>query len=183
VKRFIIAGTFCPPAAARRIYGPMALAIGAEILTLPRLGMGHTRRSADAVAEMLPQGEWFELVGHSQGGMVALDLATRAGSRVRRCVTLGAPLGGTSWSPTWAPFSSARCMAPGSRYMAEVRARPGRQWSLMHCVAGSRDRLVLPESAAHMPRAWNYVLENLSHTELATHPHSISLVTAILSRP
>jgi pimeloyl-ACP methyl ester carboxylesterase len=182
VKRFIIAGTFCPPAAARRIYGPMALAIGAEILTLPGLGMGHTRRSADAVAELLPQDDFVELVGHSQGGMVALDLTTRWGSTVWKCVTLGAPLGGTTWSPAWAPFAAARCMTRRSRYMAEVIDRdPFCRY--LHCVAGSRDRLVVPTRAAHLSGARNYTLERLSHTELATHPDAISLVTSILDRP
>jgi hypothetical protein len=73
-------------------------------------------------------------------------------------------------------------MAPGSRYMAEVSGRdPFCRY--LHCVAGSRDKLVVPTRAAHVAGARSYTLEGLSHTELATHPDAISLVTSILDRP
>lgn len=178
MRRFIIAGTFVTPTAAEKIYGRLAAALDAEVLTLPGLGMGHTGDSADALCEMLPEFEPIDLVGHSQGGMVALDLATRYQFRVRHCVTLGAPLGGTAWSKHWAPFPSARCMARGSRYTASLRRR-GVPVGL-HCVAGGGDKLVIPTNTAHVSGARNYVLNDLSHTELATHGAAVELVRDIL---
>lgn len=190
MRRVIIAGTGVPGPVARIVYGPLARALGAEVVALPRLGLGHIEEACSALARRVVRtAEPLQIIGHSQGGFAALDLAYRCGDVIRTVVTLGTPFAGTSLAAYWTPLTAGRCMAPGSRYLATVAS----QWrdcytaARVHNVVAADDSLVIPYSSGLLPK-WDdggqlshHVLTGVGHLGLVTSPRAIGLVAGLVN--
>jgi pimeloyl-ACP methyl ester carboxylesterase len=94
--------------------------------------------------------ERVDLIGHSMGGLIALDILQSGklhGFEVR-LVTLGAPFAGTSIAHLARPFSgSALELTPGHRRkrLSDIRLEPSRFLS----IAGSKDALAPAPACRH----------------------------------
>jgi triacylglycerol lipase len=62
-----------------------------------------------------------DVVCHSMGGLVALEMLGRGGAAVRRLVTIGSPHAGISWPPL-IPGASAEHLRAGAVHLRERRA-------------------------------------------------------------
>ena len=152
----IIAGTGVLPAVARQVYRSLAEATGASrVVSLHQAGLGHTAVAAErAMREILGGPAWssrpgrVELIGHSQGGLVAALIAAAHPEKVARVVTLGAPLGGTLLCLPAIPVAGIRCMTRHSRVCTRLCGS-----ARMLNVAGTKDALVLPFGSAFLPGA------------------------------
>lgn len=170
MRRFVIAGTFVSESVAQVAYRPLAEALGAEIVALPNLGLGHTADAAEALGDWLWDIGEVDLIGHSQGGLVAALIALRNPAWVRCVVTLASPLAGTGSAHLSVPVSSVRCMAMGARLTADLTGSP----SMLNVVA-SRDCLVWPRSNARLPGA-DHMTFPVGHLRVATDRRVINYV-------
>jgi hypothetical protein len=136
-----------------------------------------------------------DVVGYSAGGVVAgLWVARDDGAaKVRRVVTLGAPLAGTTLAaegsvvlPDACPLA-CRQLAPGSALLAELaRAHVGTAVPWLS-IWTTDDRTVTPPDSARLPGAVNVALQNLcpgarvDHADLPRDPVVAGLVLDGLS--
>jgi triacylglycerol esterase/lipase EstA (alpha/beta hydrolase family) len=131
------------------------------------------------------------VIGYSAGGVVAWlwDVGYRGTSRVRRIITLGAPLHGASLAALGTAFDPGECpvacqqLAPGSSLLAGLQqsavARP--PWLSLWT---NDDQVVQPPDSARLAGAVNVALQticpgtDIQHGQLPTSP----LVTGIVLR-
>lgn len=175
MMRIVIAGTGVPTWMAGLAYSRFADQIGADtVVGIPHLGLGHCATAADRLREQFGHHEQVELVGHSQGGLVAAILANWYPTWVRRTVTLSAPLRGTPLSNFAVPVAGFRCMAPGARLTRHLKGNRN-----MLCVAGEHDLLV-PPAHASVPGARTRTFP-VGHLRIIADPHVASTVAAHLT--
>lgn len=171
-----------------------------EVLMLERDGTGDLAAQMEvldgAVNDALAGGApSVDIVGYSAGGVVAgLWVAREDGeSKVRRVVTLGAPLGGTTLATVGAVLAPDACpvacrqLGPGSAEITELsRAQVGEDVPWLS-VWTRDDETVTPPETARLPGAVNVAVQNVcpdarvSHSGLPTDPAVTALVLQALS--
>lgn len=172
----------------------------AQVLTLEGAGTGDLNRQVEvlgaAVDTALRDGApSVDVVGYSAGGVVAALWAARddGPGKVRRVVTLGAPLHGTTLATLGSAFAPDACpqacrqLAPGSSLLTELDAdRVGAElpWLTLWTTG---DETVTPPDSARLDGATNVELQALcagarvSHAGLPTDEAVTGLVLRALS--
>jgi len=169
------------------------------VLALPDDATGDFRGQeqvlAAQVAKSLAAGApSVDLVGYSAGGIVAALFVADEPSKVRRVVTIGAPLHGTGLAGLAAGFIPSACptacqqMVPGSALVKSLSAASpnvtGVPWLSMWT---SHDEVVTPADSARFDGADNVELQNIcaddpaSHTTLPDDPLVDGLTVKALS--
>lgn len=172
----------------------------ADVLTLEGDGRGDLDRQVDvldrAVDDALAAGApSVDVVGYSAGGVVAGLWAARddGASKVRRIVTLGAPLHGTNLASLGSAVAPDACpvacrqLAPGSSLLGELdQAQVGAAVPWLS-VWTRGDETVTPPDTARLAGATNVELQQLcpgapvSHSGLPTDTAVTGLVQRALS--
>ena len=169
----------------------------AVVVTLPGQGEGDFTEQADAlgaaVTRVLDGGApSVDLIGYSAGGVVVrLWLSQSADARsVRRVVTLGSPLHGTTLAGVGSTFVPGACptacqeLAPGSALLARLDAAPVPVPWLS--VWTRDDQTVTPPDSARLAGAVNVAVQEvcpdarLQHGQLPSDPLVIGLVLRAL---
>lgn len=89
--------------------------------------LSHLTRSAQRLERFVQwvceqeQCDAVDIVCHSMGGLVALEMFARGGTKVRRLVTIGSPLAGISWPPI-IPGASAEHLRAGALQLRQRHA-------------------------------------------------------------
>ena len=177
----------------------------AVVVTLPGDGNGDLTGQADAlggvVTQVLDRGApSVDLIGYSAGGVVARLWLSRAPQErsVRRVVTLGSPLHGTTLAGVGATLVPGACptacqqLVPGSALLTQLDPAPVPVPWLS--VWTRDDQTVTPPESARLNGAVNVVAQDVcagavvSHSQLPSDPLVVGLVlralgTAALSAP
>ncbi len=150
---------------------------------------GRLERLADEYKVQIVQ--WMEeigadrvdLVGHSQGGVLARHLA-EAGlleGKVRTVITLGTPHLGSALA-VMLPGRNARQMRRGSAFLEALNAGnrpPGVQFA---GICSTHDNLVLPWHCGLSPRGDNYIIRYRGHLTLILSKEVVRLIVQELVR-
>ena len=134
--------------------------------------------------------EQVDLVGLSQGGLVALRYASRVDHTglVRRIVTVGSPIRGTWFAAVGVPVLGAVSKGlwqtlPGSSLTRELIEQSQHLQAPITTIA-MRGDLVAPPSRCHLPGADNRVLRGLptliTHQLLVASPRTLEAVATAL---
>lgn len=158
----VVAGTFAPRRGASRFYTPLTEGRSqSAVLALKHFGMANTRDSALRVHRYCEKRfeEPVEIVGHSQGALVAVWLWLFRPESYRPPVMLAGPWAGALLCQTWLPLGAAlRAMASESRFLREITEAFDElsEWerSWLTSVFSRNDRLVQLTSAM-VPGATN----------------------------
>ena len=171
----VVAGTFAPRRGAERYYTPLTEGrTHSAVMALKHFGMANTRDSALRVHDYCREhfDEPVELVGHSQGALVAVWLWLFRPESYRPPVMLAGPWAGALLCQTWYPLGAAlRSMASQSRFLSEVTeafaALPEHERRWLTSVFATGDRVV-QLTTAMVPGATNYCIAPSSrHVELS----------------
>jgi pimeloyl-ACP methyl ester carboxylesterase len=168
MKHIIVAGTGLGSTAASLYYAPLADALGGgcELHLLEHWGFAALERSAHKLAGRLQQLDMpATLVGHSQGGLVAVLAGSLVPDRVARVVTICAPLNGTVLAPAWFPLRFVRAMSRARR-TPPVQLASGQ---LVNVVA-KNDRVVIPYTSGLLAGAEHHVLPGVGHHRIIRDP-------------
>lgn len=169
----LVAGTGVTSRFGRWYYRPLTAATSGHLMVLPWYGLAPVEHAIQALRAELA-GEKVNLLGHSQGGLVAAAYATRWPDEVATVITLAAPLSGTVLCHLPQPFPAGLDMRPGNT--PEVGLHPG-----MVNVVARRDRLVLPYTSGLLPGA-QHVRVDTGHLGLPAHPETLRIVHEALDR-
>lgn len=174
----------------------------AHVLALPDGGVGDFGAQQKALAAEISRlraagADPVDVVGYSAGGVVAALYALEHGrdGDVRRIVSIGAPLHGTTVASTAAQLAPKLCstacrqLAPGSAIVAEAaKADPDRTGIPWLSMWSTRDQVVTPPDSARLTGAVNVPLQSVCaddqtpHTSLPTDPLVVGLVLVALGR-
>lgn len=177
MNRLIIAGTFVPPWVANVVYQPLSRALDARITYLEFLGLVPVRNQVERIARMLRRTGPADLIGHSQGGLVAALVASKHPDLVNRTVTIGAPLKGTPLAPGGFP-GAVGDMAPGAPILDWLHMYFGMG---MLNIVGTKDSLVPVDSAVRPYAEVSYF--DLGHVELVNSPLVNEVIQEWLAKP
>ncbi|HSX41705.1 MAG TPA: hypothetical protein VLF21_03745 [Candidatus Saccharimonadales bacterium] len=130
------------------------LAVTSRVYGLHRLGFAHTEESYQRLKPRLLRfagGQMIDLIGDSQGGLVAVRFASEFPHLVGHLVLLSTPLDGAPAAYV-VDTPGTRCMRPGSRYIQRIRAELAEILELPNgpsvwCVSSGHDYLVPHHSA------------------------------------
>jgi hypothetical protein len=173
MQRVIIGGTFVTQTIADLFYGPMAQALDATVVALSALGLDHPTGSLVNVGMHVDQTKPVQLVGHSQGGVVAV-LATNM-FNVDKVVTIGAPLKGVAYPvPGIVDFPGLRFLHRSNPALQKLKGDP----SIM-TISSKRD-MVVPPNIAHLEGSIEVHLDKPGHTWLPRDSHVIRLIKEFL---
>lgn len=162
----IISGTFAPPFGIRQ-YPYFALTNFFEsrghkvhVEGIRLLGLGRIEKSLEKIEERYFKGndKRYILVGHSQGGLLALSLAAEYADRVDAVEILGAPLYGTRIAPVWLPLPPAEIMNYRSRWLKQLRDHQSLNVHKVHSYFSAVDILVVPWFASVVKDGNNHLL-------------------------
>jgi hypothetical protein len=172
----------------------------AVVVTLPGDGTGDFTGQADALADVVTRvldggAPSVDLIGYSAGGVVVrLWLSTTGDARsVRRVVTLGSPLHGTTVAGVGATFVSGACptacqqLVPGSAMLTRLDAAPVPVPWLS--VWTRDDQTVTPPDSARLAGAVNVAVQDVcpgaqvQHGQLPSDPLVVGLVLRHLGGP
>lgn len=171
-ETIVVTGTFVSELGAHLAYRKLARALDADVVTLNRFGFAHTRISVEKVIRRIEAvGAPVNLVGHSQGGLVAAIIEQERPELVATAFALGAPLHGTALCNSLLPLSGLRCMARGARLTSTLHAG-----SNLHCVVGTADHLVVPYASGLLEGAHHHVFAGLGHLGLILDDQVIDLI-------
>lgn len=165
----IVAGTFVDGPLAEVVYAPMKARLQADgytvsIFGLPGSGLGDISATAGALADHVEAvrastgAAKVDLVGHSQGGIVARAYITYFGgaAKVDSTITLGSPNQGTALGNllrVLGPACTTACqqMAIGSAFLAQLNAGDQSVGDVVYTnLTTVYDALVVPYTSAYM---------------------------------
>ena len=169
----------------------------AVVVTLPGQGEGDFTEQADALAAAVTRvldggAPSVDLIGYSAGGVVVRLWLSRTGDArsVRRVVTLGSPLHGTTLAGVGSTFVPGACptacqqLVPGSALLARLDAAPVPVPWLS--VWTRDDQTVTPPDSARLAGAVNVAVQDVcadsrvQHGQLPSDPLVIGLVLRAL---
>jgi triacylglycerol esterase/lipase EstA (alpha/beta hydrolase family) len=121
--------------------------------------------------------ERIDLVGHSQGGLVARLLAEGGPlkGKVRKVVTLGTPHLGSALA-VLLPGRNARQMRRGSAFLERLNERKPPRGVDFTGICSTHDNLILPWHCGLSPRGDNFILRYRGHLTLLMSPEVVRLV-------
>jgi len=170
VRRYVIAGTIVPQPVANAYYAALANRAEAEILVLPHGGLGSVEATVDHMIDVLCLQEGtVELIGHSQGGLVAAMIAARCPEAVQRVITIGAPLGGSLWCRLPPLFPAMHDMSVPHPLCSCVD---------MVNIVGSHDKVVVPWTSGLIPGSVHHVVPT-GHLGLVNHRSVLAIVAGL----
>jgi len=164
----VITGTFVPDI-AKFAYSPLAdlfrdRGYAVQVETIPCLGLRSLDSAADTLASRVFDDDLsrlYILVGHSQGGVHTLDLASRRPKQVLAVFNFAAPHHGTHLANLghwvgWIP--AIRGMEAHSRHLHNLRGVKEFEEENIHSLFTVFDQLVVPWFASTVYGAQNVVL-------------------------
>lgn len=167
MQRIIIAGTGANQWAAEFWYRPLAQALDAKIMCLCGFGLDHPIRTVHKIIQ-LREGDDCQLIGHSQGGLVA---AMAAGVLdIDKVVTLGAPLRGVTYPSLPIDFPGLAYMRATNKALERLIGNEN-----MMTISTEMDSLV-PPSSAHLDGTQQIYLKAPGHTWM---PHSRKITSIV----
>ena len=162
----IISGTFAPPFAIQHF--PYSALIGlfeglgykVHMESIHLLGIGRMEKSLETIErKYFSKGDTrYILVGHSQGGLLALSLASEYSELIESVEIFGSPLYGTRMAPIWWPFPAIRAMNYRSRWLKQLRDHENLNVHKVHSYFSALDSLVVPWVASMVKSGNNHLL-------------------------
>ena len=129
-----------------------------------------------------PEGEKFDLVAFSMGGLAARYYIQRLGgsSRVRRFVTISTPNHGTVWA--WlSNRPGVRQMRPGSDFLRDLNADTSSLAALHYTsIYTPFDLTIIPAASSRMPAAYNVTAWVPAHLLMVMMPGPLRAVEQAL---
>lgn len=179
--RYVIGGTCCPHWGGVIFYNKLLTGLGADLIALPRFGLGPIDETVDDVIKIIERRYRNEpkvdLVGHSQGGLVAVGVANERPDLVDRVVSIAAPLSGAFLASRFNPVPAVRDMAPHSRFISKLY---GTKDTLV--VSAEHDLVVQPAPAAALEDTEWIVGEKRGHLSVCLDDELIERIDNFLSR-
>jgi hypothetical protein len=176
----VVTGTGVCSTAAFGYYAPLGhLVPGAKLHVLEWWGLASVQRSVDKLVRRLHRANTpVNLIGHSQGGLVAALASETLPHLVDRVITICAPLNGTAIAPSWSPVSSVRDMG-------RIRPVPQRwhEAPMMVNVVASADCFIVPRASGLREGAEHHVLWGAGHFGVIWDPRLHRLVREVMARP
>lgn len=164
----IISGTFAPPPifGLRVFYSGTTKPFEAtghtvHVENLLHLGLGNPAKAKARLEDKHfhpDDGRKFILIGHSQGGSHALDLANTYPKRVEKVVLLGAPGYGTRLAPVRVPIPAVRALSTPSRWLQGIRHHDNFDPTKVVSIFTAGDLLVFPWTSSIVDGAQNYLV-------------------------
>jgi pimeloyl-ACP methyl ester carboxylesterase len=162
----IISGTGAPPFGLEIFYGGM---IGifhkaghtTHVRNIYHMGIGRLDRALEELEKCYfssDDNRRYIVVGHSQGGLLALAIANLYPDRVVGVELFGAPLYGTRLAPVWAPIAAGRAMSSRSRWLHQLRHHENLDPARVHSYFSALDPLVVPWVASFVKDGHNHLL-------------------------
>lgn len=176
----VVTGTGVSHAAALGYYAPLSQVVrDSKLHILEYWGLASVPRSVDRLVRRLHQADKAtNLIGHSQGGLVAALASEIVPHLVDRVITICAPLNGTLLAPRWSPVSSPREMS---------RIRPTSQsWReapVMVNIVASADLFIVPYTSGLRDGAEHHVLSGAGHFGIIWDGRLHRLVKELIDRP
>ncbi|MBU0470819.1 MAG: alpha/beta fold hydrolase [Nanoarchaeota archaeon] len=102
-------------------------------------------------------GNKVNLVGHSEGGLVACILAKKFPEKVDKAISLGAPFQGTYLAYLNYFVSGAKDMVPESRYLQKLREIEFPEKVQFYSLYSPYDEAVIPASSSLLPSRKNII--------------------------
>lgn len=136
-----------------------------RLISIPVFGTRCIERSRKIIQREidrnLPVGKPLVLVGHSQGGLLAADIALHR-QDVSMVLPISAPFHGT-WLCDRRMIGAFGDMAPGSRYTQELVSALSEAGTVhprfdVHSLMTTNDWLVRPAFSSYLPGFRNYIL-------------------------
>jgi len=162
----IISGTFAPPFAIQHFpystlisfFNNLGYKVYMESIHL--LGIGRMEKSLERIEQKYfsEARTRYILVGHSQGGLLALSLASEYPQLVESVEIFGSPLYGTHMAPIWLPFPAIRAMNYRSRWLKQLRDHENLNVHKVHSYFSALDALVVPWVASMVKSGNNHLL-------------------------
>jgi pimeloyl-ACP methyl ester carboxylesterase len=180
VTTIVVTGTGVCYATAFAYYAPLrGLVPGSKLHILEWWGLASVQRSVDRLVRRLHQADSpVNLIGHSQGGLVAALASEMVPDLVDRVITICAPLSGTEIAPAWSPV-----LPVGE--MTRIRPIPQR-WQAaptMVNVVASADCFIVPHASGLREGAEHHVLSGAEHFGAIWDPRLHRLVREVMGRP
>lgn len=124
---------------------------------------------ATFVARNVPADAPQQFIGHSMGGLVALQYLQdpRAASRCRGLYTIATPHNGTLLA-AFHGGQAGRQMSSGSPFLKRLHAR--RPPFPVTTFRSTKDLVILPNSSSTLPFAENHLIESNSHNAILQSP-------------
>jgi triacylglycerol lipase len=149
-----------------------------------QLGLDELARQIDAEARRLyPEGQKFDLVGFSMGGLVSRYYLQRLGGidRVERFITLSTPHNGT-WMAYAIPNAGCRQMRPNSEFLRDLATDQDAQLARVHFTSfwTPLDAIIVPASSSKMAAAHNVRLWVVAHPLMIWQRGCLKAVAAAL---
>lgn len=161
---------------------------GVHALTL-RDGIGtrglehHSEQIERFISRVVPDGQPYDLVGYSAGGLAARHLVQRRprGASAQRLVTLGSPHRGT-WMAFLLPTLACEQMRPDSSFLAGLNADPSELARIDFASIWSPiDALIVPAESSDLGVGESIRVCAPNHFGLARDPRIIRLVASLLA--
>jgi pimeloyl-ACP methyl ester carboxylesterase len=162
----IISGTFAPPlgnnfypySSLVKLFESAGYKVHLETIRL--LGIGRMESSLEKIEQKYFQknDSNYILLGHSQGGLLALSLASEYSYRVESVEIFGSPLYGTRLAPMWFPFPAIRAMNYRSRWLKQLREHENLNAQKVHSYFSALDTMVVPWIASMLKDGNNHLL-------------------------
>lgn len=180
-KVVLIGGTGAISPAAKLYYHRLAKGCGkAVIQAIPGLTVRRidtsTREMVKWIDANVPDDTQVILIGHSQGGLVAVECALQRPDKVVHVIALSTPFHGTRTANLIAPFCrhlflAVRDMSVGSRYMARLSPRLIEVAPRLTTIYLHNDILVQPFDSSHVDGADNWLIASATDFASVSNAH------------
>jgi len=128
-------------------------------------------------------GKRVKLLGHSQGGVLSIDIGQQRPDLVQTVIALGPPLKGTHTAYLNYPIPSCRQMTPNNSYCKELLDRDFPKEVDFYSIYSPFDQVIRPWHSALLPEGYthlkNIYVDNVGHLGLIG-PKCYDLVERLL---
>lgn len=163
----IISGTGAPPFGIRhypyagliRLYEQAGYIVHLE--NIYHLGIDRMEKSLQHLQKRYFSDQdrrTYIVLGHSQGGLLALALGNDHPDKVVAMEIFGTPLYGTRIAPIWLPLPAVRAMNHRSRWLQSLRRHENLQVTKVHSYFSALDALVVPWVASMVKGGHNHLV-------------------------
>lgn len=163
----IISGTGAPSFGIRHY--PYAELVGlysrigytVHLESIYHLGVGRIEKSLSHLQRVYfsdTDTRQYIVLGHSQGGLLALALGNEHPDRVVAIEIFGAPLYGTRLAPSWTPLPITQALNSHSHWLRGLRQHENLDVTKVHSYFSALDGLVVPWVASMVNGGHNHLL-------------------------